>query len=149
MKSSLTKMLMASLVLASSPAIAQQYPNKPVTMIIPFSAGASNDIFGRYVADGLSKLWKQSVLVENRAGAGGAIGAAFSVWHQLGNRKRWHMDHAYWGPAASAAAIAQLLFVQMQMCHFRCPLCGKTRTSPKALKWSNLSIAFKFWRESG
>lgn len=76
MKSSLTKMLMASLVLASSPAIAQQYPNKPVTMIIPFSAGASNDIFGRYVADGLSKLWKQSVLVENRAGAGGAIGAA-------------------------------------------------------------------------
>ena len=50
------------------------------------------------------------VYVQSAAGdAGGAIGAAFSVWHQLGNRQRWHMDHAYWGPAASEAAIARLL----------------------------------------
>lgn len=50
------------------------------------------------------------VYVQSAAGdAGGAIGAAFSVWHQLGNRQRWHMDHAYWGPAASEAEIALLL----------------------------------------
>jgi tripartite-type tricarboxylate transporter receptor subunit TctC len=76
MKTVFRNISLASLVLCASPVFAQQYPNKPVTMIIPFSTGASNDIFGRYLADGLSKLWKQSVVVENRAGAGGAIGSS-------------------------------------------------------------------------
>ncbi|NDA45737.1 MAG: tripartite tricarboxylate transporter substrate binding protein [Alphaproteobacteria bacterium] len=79
MYAKLKKMLMVGAVLISSPALAQQYPNKPITMIIPFSPGASNDIFGRYLADGLSKLWKQTVVVENRAGAGGSIGAVAVV----------------------------------------------------------------------
>lgn len=76
MKPNVKNWVLAAVVLASSPALAQQYPTRPVTMVIPFSSGASNDIFGRYLADGLSKLWKQSVVVENRAGAGGAIGAS-------------------------------------------------------------------------
>ncbi|MES2604943.1 MAG: carbamoyltransferase C-terminal domain-containing protein, partial [Pseudomonadota bacterium] len=50
------------------------------------------------------------VYVQSAAGdAGGAIGAAFSVWHQLGNKTRWHMDHAYWGPSASSDEITGLL----------------------------------------
>jgi tripartite-type tricarboxylate transporter receptor subunit TctC len=55
---------------------AQEFPSKRMTVVIPFTTGGSNDTIGRYVADGLSKLWKQPVVVENRPGAGSAIGAA-------------------------------------------------------------------------
>jgi carbamoyltransferase len=50
------------------------------------------------------------VYVQAAAGdAGGAIGAAYAVWHQLGGKRAFVMDHAYWGPAFDAAEIAQLL----------------------------------------
>jgi carbamoyltransferase len=52
----------------------------------------------------------KQVYVQSAAGdAGGAIGAAFSVWHQLGGKKRWHMAHAYWGPSFGNDVIGQLL----------------------------------------
>jgi len=54
----------------------EPYPSRPVTMVVPFSPGASNDNIGRYLADGLSRKWGRPVVVENRAGAGGAIGSA-------------------------------------------------------------------------
>jgi carbamoyltransferase len=50
------------------------------------------------------------VYIQPAAGdAGGAIGSAFAVWHQLGGKRTFAMDHAYWGPAFSAADISQLL----------------------------------------
>jgi carbamoyltransferase len=50
------------------------------------------------------------VYVQPAAGdAGGAIGSAFAVWHELGGKRRFVMDHAYWGPAFGAAEISQLL----------------------------------------
>ncbi|MGR8934166.1 MAG: carbamoyltransferase family protein [Gammaproteobacteria bacterium] len=50
------------------------------------------------------------VYVQSAAGdAGGAIGAAYAVWHKLGGERKFVMDHAYWGPAADAAEIAALL----------------------------------------
>ena len=56
-------------------ASAQPYPGlKPVVMIVPFAAGSATDTIGRIVADGLSQTLGQKVIVENRAGAGGAIG---------------------------------------------------------------------------
>jgi len=51
------------------------YPIKPVRFILPLTPGSSTDILGRLIANELSKLWGQSVIVENRAGAGGNIGA--------------------------------------------------------------------------
>ena len=57
-------------------ASAQQYPTKPVHMIISFTPGSSTDIVGRIVAQKLSELWGQPVVAENRAGAGGSIGSA-------------------------------------------------------------------------
>ncbi len=64
------------LAAGSLQAFAQEYPNKPVHVIITFPAGSATDIVGRVVAQKLSELWGQPVLPENRAGAGGSIGTA-------------------------------------------------------------------------
>ena len=65
----------AALVLAALPALAQSdYPNKPIKLIVPFPPGGTSDIMGRMIADELTKVFKQPVLVENLGGAGGVIG---------------------------------------------------------------------------
>ncbi len=56
---------------------AQDYPVKPVRYVIPFAAGSNNDIVGRLLTDRLTRLWGQQVIVDNRAGASGSIGAAY------------------------------------------------------------------------
>lgn len=67
---------LAALALAApyGTAWAQDFPNKPIRIIVPFTAGGSSDVQGRLLADQLGKLYKQSVVVENRPGAGGHIG---------------------------------------------------------------------------
>ncbi|MFC4274076.1 tripartite tricarboxylate transporter substrate binding protein [Achromobacter aloeverae] len=56
-------------------ATAAGYPTKPVTLIVSFPPGGSSDFFTRLVANGLGRMWNQPVVVENRPGAGGNIGA--------------------------------------------------------------------------
>ncbi|MFC4273605.1 Bug family tripartite tricarboxylate transporter substrate binding protein [Achromobacter aloeverae] len=51
------------------------YPDRPIRMIVPFSAGGSTDQVARTLAEGLGRLWKQPVIVENRDGASGIIGS--------------------------------------------------------------------------
>jgi tripartite-type tricarboxylate transporter receptor subunit TctC len=63
------------MMIASAAAWAQPYPAKPVTLIIPFPAGGSTDIVGRIAADAMAKELGQPFVVDNRGGAGGAIGA--------------------------------------------------------------------------
>lgn len=65
----------SALALAPALAMAQAYPNKPIRLIIPFPPGGTTDIVGRVVADQLGKQLGQPVIVENRGGGGGAIGA--------------------------------------------------------------------------
>lgn len=62
-------------VLAAAPAVAQQWPSKPVTVVIPAAPGGATDILGRVVAEELGKRLSQTVIVENRTGASGMIGA--------------------------------------------------------------------------
>jgi tripartite-type tricarboxylate transporter receptor subunit TctC len=63
------------LALAAAPAAAQDYPTRPVTFVTPAAAGNSPDVITRLVADRLTQLWKQQVVVINRPGAGGLIAA--------------------------------------------------------------------------
>ena len=70
------KLLIAALALAATQAVAQNYPTKPVRLIIAFTPGSSTDIIGRAVAAKLAEIWGQPVIAENRAGAGGSIGSA-------------------------------------------------------------------------
>ena len=68
-----------TLLLAVNGTAAQNYPEKPVTIIAPFPAGGSVDLVTRAVAQQMSERWKQPVIVSNRPGASGNIGAEAAV----------------------------------------------------------------------
>ncbi len=69
--------LLACLLVFATQATAQSYPSRPVRMVIPLSPGGFADVPGRILASRLSALLGYNVFVENRAGAGGTIGADF------------------------------------------------------------------------
>jgi tripartite-type tricarboxylate transporter receptor subunit TctC len=67
--------VVASVTMMSSIATAQEdYPTKPITMVVPFPPGGVADVVGRPIAEALGRILKQAVVVENKAGAGGGVG---------------------------------------------------------------------------
>jgi tripartite-type tricarboxylate transporter receptor subunit TctC len=71
----LSRLFLLACLLASPAALGQSYPERNVTIVVTSAAGALTDVLTRAVAQRLSEMWKQSVIVENRGGAGYAIAA--------------------------------------------------------------------------
>jgi tripartite-type tricarboxylate transporter receptor subunit TctC len=67
--------LIAFVAMIATDAYAADYPTRPIKLVVPYAAGGPTDLFGRLVGDFLSKDLKQTVIIENKAGAQGAIGA--------------------------------------------------------------------------
>ena len=67
------------LVLTPCTGVAQSYPNKPIRLIVPLPPGTANDLFTRLIAQRLSDIYKQQVVVDNRPGAGGVIASSLLV----------------------------------------------------------------------
>ena len=74
MQRTLKQLCLAAGLLASSFA-AQAFPDRTVTLVVPFTPGSGSDIIARIIAPKLSERWKQAVIVDNKAGASGNIGA--------------------------------------------------------------------------
>ena len=69
-------LLLASMIaLTAAPVLAQNFPTRPITMIVPFAAGGPTDTVARVTAENMGRLLGQTVVVENVAGAGGTIGS--------------------------------------------------------------------------
>ena len=76
MQSSMMSSAVAAVVVAAAPAAAQDWPTRPVTMVVAAAAGGTSDVMARILTPRLSELLGQQVIVENVSGAGGMIGAS-------------------------------------------------------------------------
>ena len=106
---------------------AQTYPAKPVRYVVPFPAGASPDLVARTITERLSKLWGQQVIVDNRSGAGGTVGAQFAAKSAADGYTLFQCNIA-------SSAIAEALYAKLGYDHQRdfAPL-TRIGTTPNAL----------------
>ncbi len=77
MRNFVVALLAASALALSGSAIAQAYPSKTIRIVVPFPVGGIADTFARVIAQKVADAWGQPVIVENKTGAGGNIGADF------------------------------------------------------------------------
>ncbi|HEX7260348.1 MAG TPA: tripartite tricarboxylate transporter substrate-binding protein, partial [Luteolibacter sp.] len=96
----------ATCLFAGAAAAQQNFPNKPIRLIVPFPPGGPADIFARQLATGIGAILKQQVVVENVGGAGGSIG--------VGQAARAAPDGYTWA-LATAGTVTIVPFVQSQM----------------------------------
>lgn len=75
MKTKVVGLAMALCAFASYQAQAEEYPDKPIHIVVPFAAGGASDVVARLAGEGLTKAWGQQVVVDNKPGAAGNIGA--------------------------------------------------------------------------
>jgi tripartite-type tricarboxylate transporter receptor subunit TctC len=73
MLSLLSTLIAAALGVTSAHAQASDYPNRPITLVVPYAAGGGNDVMARIVGEKMSRTLGQQVVIDNRAGAGGAL----------------------------------------------------------------------------
>ncbi len=70
-------LLLCAIALSSTAALAQNFPSRPIRLIVPFPAGGPNDIIARVVGQKMSEILKQTVVIENKSGQGGVLGTDF------------------------------------------------------------------------
>ena len=100
-------------MLGSIGATAQQpFPTKPVRYVVPFPAGGSPDLIARLITERFSRMWGQQVLVDNRPGAGGTVGAAFAAKSPADGYTLFQCNIA-------SSAIAESLYAKLPYDHQR------------------------------
>ena len=70
-----TAALAASLALLAWPAVAQSYPAKPIKIVVPFPAGGTSDVLARLIGQKMTDSWGQPVVIDNKPGSSGNLGA--------------------------------------------------------------------------
>ena len=111
--------MMASLLTASPLLASDAYPNQPIKIVVPYQPGSSPDSTTRFIGQRLSELIKQPVIIENKPGAGGAIGAEVVAksspdGYTLGYLSNQHLVHPYvikklpYDPTRDFRAVAQV-----------------------------------------
>ncbi len=105
MKKWLLGMALAAACIA--PASADDYPSRPITLVVPLSVGGSTDVIGRLMAEGMRKALNQTVVVENTSGAGGTIGVNRVV---RAAPDGYTMLIGQWGTNVATGAIYDLKF---------------------------------------
>jgi tripartite-type tricarboxylate transporter receptor subunit TctC len=73
----IARALPLAVAIATAPAVAQDYPSRPVTIVVGYTPGATSDLLARTMAERLNAAWGQSVIVDNRSGVGGNIAAGY------------------------------------------------------------------------
>jgi tripartite-type tricarboxylate transporter receptor subunit TctC len=73
------RVLTVALAAAAAPAGAQDYPSRPITIVVPQAPAASSDLLARTLGERLHAAWGQPVIIDNRPGAGGNVGAAYAA----------------------------------------------------------------------
>ena len=129
---------------------AANYPNKPIRLIVPYSAGGATDITARVIGAKFADQWGQQVVVDNRTGAGGAIAVEFTAnatpdGHTLclfsasrpapGRRPEVLVDHA--DETSSRSRIDLGLYVVYHPPRCRCIREGADRATPKRIRESS------------
>ncbi|MEA3153335.1 MAG: hypothetical protein QOK44_924 [Betaproteobacteria bacterium] len=102
----------ASLAQTTSTSSGHAYPIKPVRYVVPFPAGGSPDLIARLITERFSRMWGQQVLVDNRAGAGGTVGATFAAKSPADGYTLFQCNIA-------SSAIAESMYAKMPYDHQR------------------------------
>lgn len=89
-------LIMGALILGTATSLsahAQRFPSRPVHMVVPFAPGGASDQQARALANRLAAMWQQPVVVENRAGAAGAVGASYVAKAAADGYTLFHATH--------------------------------------------------------
>jgi tripartite-type tricarboxylate transporter receptor subunit TctC len=68
---------LCAVLFTATSAVAQEYPSRPITIVVAYTPGATSDLLGRTIGERLNAAWGQPVIIDNRPGAGGNVGAAY------------------------------------------------------------------------
>ena len=115
-------LLVATILAGVGSATAQNYPSRPITIVVPFAPGGATDVIGRIMADRMQALLRQPVIIENVTGAAGSIGAGRVARAQPDG---YMLDVGQWSTHVTNGAIYSLPYDLLPRVGLLVPLSGR------------------------